>query len=150
MPDFWWALTGSNRRHSACKADALPAELSARMVTGGESNPDTAVKGRCLNRLTNRPVGSPSRTRTYNNSVNSRVLYRLSYRGRSLTFLNVTSGIIWQFCNLVNTFLKFLLIFMFNLNNYFCTSCIPFLVLQPGRCNSHGKNTAKSPVCKTT
>lgn len=28
MPDFWWALTGSNRRHSACKADALPAELS--------------------------------------------------------------------------------------------------------------------------
>lgn len=29
MPDFWWALTGSNRRHSACKADALPAELIA-------------------------------------------------------------------------------------------------------------------------
>ena len=25
----WWALTGSNRRPSACKADALPAELSA-------------------------------------------------------------------------------------------------------------------------
>ena len=25
----WWALTGSNRRHSACKADALPTELSA-------------------------------------------------------------------------------------------------------------------------
>ena len=31
MPDFWWALTGSNRRHSACKADALPAELIARV-----------------------------------------------------------------------------------------------------------------------
>ena len=27
--NIWWALTGSNRRHSACKADALPAELSA-------------------------------------------------------------------------------------------------------------------------
>ncbi len=27
--DIWWALTGSNRRHSACKADALPTELSA-------------------------------------------------------------------------------------------------------------------------
>ena len=39
MPDFWWALTGSNRRHSACKADALPAELSARMVTGGGIEP---------------------------------------------------------------------------------------------------------------
>ena len=25
----YWALTGSNRRPSACKADALPAELSA-------------------------------------------------------------------------------------------------------------------------
>ncbi len=29
MYDVWWALTGSNRRHSACKADALPTELSA-------------------------------------------------------------------------------------------------------------------------
>ena len=27
--ELWWALTGSNRRHSACKADALPTELSA-------------------------------------------------------------------------------------------------------------------------
>src|SRR2546423_3467081 len=24
----WWVLTGSNRRHSPCKGDALPAELS--------------------------------------------------------------------------------------------------------------------------
>jgi len=28
----WWALTGSNRRHSACKADALPTELSAPII----------------------------------------------------------------------------------------------------------------------
>ena len=36
----------------------------------------TAVKGRCLNRLTTGPnKNSPSRARTYNNSVNSRVLY---------------------------------------------------------------------------
>ena len=41
----------------------------------------TAVKGRCLNRLTNGPDGSPSWTRTNDNSVNSRVLYRLSYGG---------------------------------------------------------------------
>ena len=26
----WWVLTGSNRRHSPCKGDALPAELSTR------------------------------------------------------------------------------------------------------------------------
>jgi hypothetical protein len=25
----WWAMTGSNRRHPACKAGALPAELIA-------------------------------------------------------------------------------------------------------------------------
>ena len=27
----WWALTGSNRRPPACKAGALPAELSAQI-----------------------------------------------------------------------------------------------------------------------
>ena len=27
VPPTWWSLTGSNRRHPACKAGALPAEL---------------------------------------------------------------------------------------------------------------------------
>jgi hypothetical protein len=27
---LWWAEQGLNLRHSACKADALPSELSAR------------------------------------------------------------------------------------------------------------------------
>ncbi len=27
IPENWWVMTGSNRRPSACKADALPAEL---------------------------------------------------------------------------------------------------------------------------
>src|SRR5690606_40030869 len=27
----WWVLTGSNRRPSACKADALPAELNTHI-----------------------------------------------------------------------------------------------------------------------
>ena len=27
---MWWAVTGSNRRPSRCKRDALPAELTAR------------------------------------------------------------------------------------------------------------------------
>ena len=39
------------------------------------------MKGRCLNRLTNRPGGSPSRTRTYDALINSQVFYRLNYRG---------------------------------------------------------------------
>ena len=26
-PTHWWVMTGSNRRPSACKADALPTEL---------------------------------------------------------------------------------------------------------------------------
>ena len=30
---IWWRMTGSNRRPSACKADALPAELILHMVT---------------------------------------------------------------------------------------------------------------------
>ena len=31
---FWWAMTGSNRRHPACKAGALPAELIALFNSG--------------------------------------------------------------------------------------------------------------------
>src|SRR3546814_17203880 len=29
----WWAVTGSNRRHSRCKRDALPAELRSEEHT---------------------------------------------------------------------------------------------------------------------
>ena len=28
----WWRMTGSNRRPSACKADALPAELNLQVI----------------------------------------------------------------------------------------------------------------------
>ena len=31
----WWAMTGSNRRPSRCKRDALPAELIARPFGSG-------------------------------------------------------------------------------------------------------------------
>ena len=55
-----------------------------------------AVKGRCLNHLTKGPhFGSPSRTWTYDNSVNSRVLYRLSYWG--IQFLNFCSSRTWTY-----------------------------------------------------
>ena len=31
-PGDWWAMTGSIRRHAACKAAALPTELIARIA----------------------------------------------------------------------------------------------------------------------
>ena len=30
---LWWTMTGSNCRHPACKAGALPAELIVHVVT---------------------------------------------------------------------------------------------------------------------
>ena len=53
-------MTGSNRRPSACKADALPAELILHITINngdpyGIRTRVTAVKGRCLNRLTKGP-----------------------------------------------------------------------------------------------
>jgi hypothetical protein len=32
---YWWSRTGSNRRHPACKAGALPAELRPLIEYGG-------------------------------------------------------------------------------------------------------------------
>src|SRR5690554_7727268 len=34
-PQEWWVMTGSNRRPSACKADALPAELITLVSRSG-------------------------------------------------------------------------------------------------------------------
>jgi hypothetical protein len=49
---IWWAMTGSNRRHPACKAGALPAELIARDGDPyGIRTRVAAVKGRCLRPL---------------------------------------------------------------------------------------------------
>ena len=41
--EFWCVLTGSNRRHSACKADALPTELRTRK--GAHYNQRSARRG---------------------------------------------------------------------------------------------------------
>ena len=50
-------MTGSNRRPPACKAGALPAELILRSGDPyGIRTRVTAVKGRCLNHLTNGPI----------------------------------------------------------------------------------------------
>jgi hypothetical protein len=35
----WWSRSGSNRRHPACKAGALPAELRPREQRGGHDEP---------------------------------------------------------------------------------------------------------------
>ena len=48
---LWWRMTGSNRRPSACKADALPAELILHgnaqrrpTLTGGNPQLPSALK----------------------------------------------------------------------------------------------------------
>ncbi len=40
----WWSLTDSNRRHPACKAGALPAELRPRKNTGHHKTPPPAPR----------------------------------------------------------------------------------------------------------
>ena len=50
---LWWAMTGSNCRHLACKASALPAELIAHN-------------------------GDPPRNRTVNLLIKSQLLCQLS------------------------------------------------------------------------
>ena len=59
----WWRQQNSNLWPSACEADALPAELCLHMdgsKKGGDPDGNrtrvTAVKGRCLNRLTTGPL----------------------------------------------------------------------------------------------
>ena len=49
----WWAMTGSNRRHSRCKRDALPTELiapTARWRVGGARLPRLAAQGKPADR----------------------------------------------------------------------------------------------------
>src|SRR5690554_7571793 len=54
---IWWAMTGSNCRHLACKASALPAELIAQIGDPyGIRTRVTAVKGRCLELLDQRAI----------------------------------------------------------------------------------------------
>ena len=79
-------MTGSNRRPPACKAGALPAELI--LLNSGDPygirTRVTAVKGRCLNRLTNGPInknfsGASNRARTGDLFLTMEALYLLSY-----------------------------------------------------------------------
>ena len=60
---------------------ALPLGYRAILLNDSDGNRTrvTAVKGRCLNRLTTEPyLSSPCWTRTNDTAVNSRMLYRLS------------------------------------------------------------------------
>ena len=51
-PASWWRVTGSNRRPLACKASALPAELTLHLVTRRGFEPlNAGVKGRCVKPL---------------------------------------------------------------------------------------------------
>ena len=68
----------------------------------------TAVKGRCLNRLTNGP-GSGNLIRTDDIPGMNRLLYQLSYAakaGHRTSFLEVSLSIIYNKVRFVNTFFK--------------------------------------------
>ncbi len=55
----WWRMQDLNLRPPACKAGALPAELILRLYDPyGIRTRVTAVKGRCLNHLTNGPCST--------------------------------------------------------------------------------------------
>ena len=66
MPhEFWWSWSGSNRRPTACKAAALPAELQPPLVSSNQKDlvglvgfePTTpALSRRCSNQLSYRPA----------------------------------------------------------------------------------------------
>ena len=61
--ETWWSWSGSNRRPTACKAAALPAELQPHTVSSNQSmvglvgfEPTTpALSRRCSNQLSYRP-----------------------------------------------------------------------------------------------
>ena len=64
LHEFWWSWSGSNRRPTACKAAALPAELQPPLVSSNQKDlvglvgfePTTpALSRRCSNQLSYRP-----------------------------------------------------------------------------------------------
>ena len=86
-------MTGSNRRPSACKADALPAELILHlMVTRTGFEPVYAcVKGMCVKPLHQRAIksfnGAPKRSRTPNLLIRSQTLYPIELWALFMLFL---------------------------------------------------------------
>ncbi len=79
---LWWALTGSNRRHSACKADALPTELSALIEKDNNHSLytlhplDQGIK-RMAQRTGLEPA-TPGVTGRYSNQLNYRCTFTIS------------------------------------------------------------------------
>ena len=83
-------------------------------------------------------LNSPSRTRTYDNSVNSRALYRLSYRG----ILNTN--------DIIPHFLKMSTVFLIFLNRFHWT--IRFLLINAQNCTDKKlfcSNNQKLCKCKS-
>ena len=87
---FWSGKRGSNSRHSAWKADALPTELLPQyfiMVGVAGFEPATPCsQGRCATELRYTPLfssGAQTRNRTTDTGIFSPLLYRLSYLGKN-------------------------------------------------------------------
>src|SRR5690554_7978875 len=73
--DKWWVMTGSNRRPSACKADALPAELITQIYL---------IKCWALNYMADWTGLEPA-TR----DVTGRYSTQLNYESAKVTFLSL-------------------------------------------------------------
>ena len=63
IPEDWWSRTGSNRRHPACKAGALPAELRPLIPVerklvglGGLEPPTSRLSSARSNQLSYKPL----------------------------------------------------------------------------------------------
>ena len=93
----WWRLAGSNRWPPACKAGALPAELSPHIFkevgkTGFEpATPWSQTK--CSTKLSYFPYikliilnGAPDRSRTHNLLIRSQTLYPVELRALYLNW----------------------------------------------------------------
>ena len=69
-PRIWWSRTGSNRRHPACKAGALPAELRPLITfvlkevvgLGGLEPPTSRLSSARSNQLSYKPLAELSKS----------------------------------------------------------------------------------------
>ena len=57
---YWWVMTESNRRHSACKADALPTELITRKRENSKYEIGAADGARTGDPRRDMPVAQPT------------------------------------------------------------------------------------------
>ena len=101
--DLLWRIAGSNRWPPACKAGALPAELSPHniyyVITNREDRIrtcDPLVPNQVLYQAELLPeiINAPCRSRTYNRLIRSQVLYPIELRVQYLLFNYLNTNVL--------------------------------------------------------